>query len=119
MRLDDKTRNIIKTEVASLLGADAVVRLFGMLLHRRVIRKLFPKVSRTLQNGLTGSLVWLLAAMPAAWAVVFYQSTTALVIGFFLASFGYMVLFARLTQFVWCFQAATMRRTEMLADRPG
>ncbi len=88
-------------------------------LHRRVVRKLFPGVSRTLQNGLTGSLVWFLAAMPAAWAVVFYQSTTALVIGFFLASFGYMALFARLTQFVWCFQAATMRRTEILADRPG
>lgn len=29
MRLDDKTRAIIKSEVASMLGADAVVRLFG------------------------------------------------------------------------------------------
>ncbi len=88
-------------------------------LHRRVVRKLFPKASRTLQNGLTGSLVWFLAALPAAWAVVFYQNTTALVVGFFLASFGYMALFARLTQFVWCFQAATMHRTEMLVDRAG
>lgn len=86
-------------------------------LHRRVIRKMFPKVSRTLQNGLTGMLVWFLAALPAAWAVVFYLNTTALVIGFFLAAFGYMVLFARLTQFVWCFQAATMRQTNMVVDR--
>lgn len=29
MRLDDKTREIIKSEVASQLGADATVRLFG------------------------------------------------------------------------------------------
>lgn len=29
MRLDDKTREIIKSEVASQLGAAAIVRLFG------------------------------------------------------------------------------------------
>lgn len=29
MRLDDKTREIIKGELASQLGAEAVVRLFG------------------------------------------------------------------------------------------
>lgn len=29
MRLDDKTREIIKSEVAIQLGSDAVVRLFG------------------------------------------------------------------------------------------
>jgi len=29
MRLDDKTRQIIKSEVATQLGAEAVVRLFG------------------------------------------------------------------------------------------
>ena len=29
MRLDDKTREIIKSEVASQLGAEASVRLFG------------------------------------------------------------------------------------------
>ena len=29
MRLDDKTRDIIKNEVASQLGPDATVRLFG------------------------------------------------------------------------------------------
>lgn len=29
MRLDDKTREIIKSEVASQLGSEAIVRLFG------------------------------------------------------------------------------------------
>ena len=88
-------------------------------LHRRVIRKVFPKVSRTLQNGLTGSLVWFLATVPAAWAVFFYQNTTALVIGFVLAGFGYAAIFARLTQFVWCFKAATMGGTGIVVDRAG
>jgi UDP-N-acetylmuramyl pentapeptide phosphotransferase/UDP-N-acetylglucosamine-1-phosphate transferase len=83
--------------------------------HRRIIRKIFPNVSRTLQNGLTGSFVWILAACPAAWAVVFHDSTTALVIGFCLAVVGYAALFARLTQFVWCFEAATLRRISIRA----
>ena len=78
-------------------------------LHRRVIRKLFPRVGPTSHNSLTGALLWLLAALPALWAVAFCQNTAALVLGFFLAVFGYTAIFARLTQFVWCYQAATMR----------
>lgn len=78
-------------------------------LHRRVIRKMFPGVGRTLQNGLTGTLVWLLASMPAIWAVIHCRNTPMLILGFFLATFGYAALYARLTQFVWCFQAATLR----------
>ena len=79
-------------------------------IHRRVIRKVFPRTGQALQNGLTGSLVWCLAALPAAWAVVFCQNTPALIFGFFLAVFAFAAIYARLTQFVWCFQAATMRR---------
>jgi UDP-N-acetylmuramyl pentapeptide phosphotransferase/UDP-N-acetylglucosamine-1-phosphate transferase len=86
-------------------------------LYRRVVRKLFPAVSRKLQNGLTGSLVWLLASLPALWAIMFHDNTTALVLGFFLAAFGYSAVFTRLTQFVWCFQAATMRQTRSMVDR--
>jgi len=79
-------------------------------LHRRVIRRLFPRTSPALRNGLTGALVWLIACLPAAWAVAYSENTLALVLGFLLATFGYAALYARLTQFVWCFQAATMRR---------
>lgn len=85
-------------------------------LHRRVIRKMFPKLGRSLQNGLTGSLAWLLASLPALWAVVFFDNTLALVFGFFAAGFGYAALYARLTQFVWCFQAATMRHHRMATN---
>jgi UDP-N-acetylmuramyl pentapeptide phosphotransferase/UDP-N-acetylglucosamine-1-phosphate transferase len=79
-------------------------------LHRRVIRKTFPDASRPLQNGLTGSMVWMLAGLPAAWAVVYCQNTPMLVLGFVLAAFAYASLYARLTQFVWCFQPATLRQ---------
>lgn len=78
-------------------------------IHRRVICKAFPGASHNLHNSLTGAFAWLLAALPAAWAVAFCQNTPALVAGFFLAAFAYTAVFARLTQFVWCFQAATMR----------
>jgi len=88
-------------------------------LHRRVIRRMFPSASRVLQNGLTGSLVWVLAACPATWAIVFYDNTPALILGFLLASLGYAALFARLTQFVWCFQAATMRRRRIGVRAPS
>ena len=78
-------------------------------IHRRVIRKLFRRASPSLHNSLTGAFTWLLAVLPAAWALAFCQNTPALIAGFFLAVFGYTAIFARLTQFVWCFQAATLR----------
>ena len=78
-------------------------------IHRRVIRKAFPRASHNLHNSLTGAFAWLIAALPAAWAVAFCQNTPALIAGFFLAAFAYAAVFARLTQFVWCFQAATLR----------
>jgi len=131
MRLDDKTRNIIKTEVASLLGADAVVRLFGsrvddaqrggdidLLVEPRQALASRIQAECRLAARLLIKLGGRLRKMLNLLYLIPFAATT-LVIGFFLASFGYMALFARLTQFVWCFQAATMRRTEMPANRAG
>ena len=77
--------------------------------HRRLIRKLFPHASAKLQNGLTSPLCWLFAALPAAWALVFAQNTMLLALGFGLATLGYAAVYARLTQFRWCFSAWTLR----------
>ena len=79
------------------------------LLHRRIIRKLFPALSKPLQNGLTSPIAWLLTALPATWAVYFAQNTPLLAVGFGLAVAGYGALYARLTQFRWCFSAVTLR----------
>ena len=85
-------------------------------LHRRVVRRFFPLAEPTLQNAMSGALVWFLALIPAVWAVANFHNTSALVAGFFLASFGYAALYARLTQFVWCFHPATLQRRSMKAS---
>ncbi len=77
-------------------------------IHRRVICKLFPHMRRRLQNGMTSPLGWLCAALPAAWGVVFAENTVLLAIGFGLAIFTYVTVYARLTQFRWCFSARTL-----------
>jgi len=78
-------------------------------IHRRLIRKLFPKASARLQNGLTSPLCWLLAALPAGWAIVFHDNNPMLALGFAVAIVTYGAIYARLTQFRWCFSAWTLR----------
>ena len=79
------------------------------LIHRRLVRKLFPGMSNALQNGLTSPLCWILASIPAMWALNFVENTPMLAVGFGLSVFVYAALYARLTQFRWCFSAVTMR----------
>ena len=86
------------------------------LIHRRLVRKMFPNLSNALQNGLTSPLCWFLASMPAIWAVIFFDNTLILALGFAFSVFVYAALYARLTQFRWCFSAATLRP---LINRPA
>lgn len=79
--------------------------------YRRVARRLFPKSDTTLQNSMTSPICWFLVAVPATWAVVFAKNTPLLVIGFMAALFGYTAVYARLTQFRWCFSAVTLQTT--------
>ena len=84
-------------------------------LHRRVVCKIFPGVNPALTNGFTGALCWLCAAGPAGAAVMFAQNTLMLVIAFGLATFAYAAIYARLTQFRWCFSAVTLQRGSTLS----
>jgi UDP-N-acetylmuramyl pentapeptide phosphotransferase/UDP-N-acetylglucosamine-1-phosphate transferase len=79
------------------------------LIHRRIVCKAFPKLHCTLKNGLTSPWSWLGTALPAVWAVVFAQNTPMLVLAFGGLIFGYAAIYARLTQFRWCFSARTIR----------
>lgn len=81
------------------------------LVHRRVVCKLFPQMSPTLQNGMTSPLCWVFVAVPAGLAVVFAQDTTMLAYAFGAAIFAYAGVYARLTQFRWCFSAVSLTRT--------
>jgi UDP-N-acetylmuramyl pentapeptide phosphotransferase/UDP-N-acetylglucosamine-1-phosphate transferase len=78
------------------------------LIHRRIIRQVFPGLSPALQNGMTSPVSWACAALPAAWAVVFAQNTPLLMFGLGLVTLVYSGMYARLTQFRWCFSAATL-----------
>lgn len=79
-----------------------------MLLNRRMARRVYPRASRTLQNGLTSPFAWAFALVPACWAVVFYDNTVALVLGFVVCIVLYRMLYMRLTQFRWCWTAMTL-----------
>lgn len=79
-------------------------------LHRRLVRPALPGLQSTLVNGMTSPLCWLATALPAAWAIAFAGNTTALALGFGLATFAYAGIYARLTQFAWCFSALTLKR---------
>lgn len=79
------------------------------LIHRRLVRKLFPRMGNAMQNGLTSPLCWILASIPAVWAIIFVENTPMLAVGFGLAVFVYAALYARLTQFRWCFSALTLK----------
>jgi UDP-N-acetylmuramyl pentapeptide phosphotransferase/UDP-N-acetylglucosamine-1-phosphate transferase len=79
------------------------------LIHRRVVRHAFPHIDAALQNGLTSPLFWLFVSLPTGWAVVFAQETPMLILALAVLVFAYSAVYARLSQFRWCFSAATLR----------
>jgi UDP-N-acetylmuramyl pentapeptide phosphotransferase/UDP-N-acetylglucosamine-1-phosphate transferase len=78
------------------------------LLHRRVIGRSAPRASAPLRSGLTSVLCWLYCLVPAGWAVIFAHDTPMLAVGFCLAVLLYAAIYARLTQFRWCWSALTL-----------
>ena len=78
------------------------------LVKRRVVRALLPRAGNLLRNSVTGSLMWTAALLPAIIAVNLPTHTPALVLGFAVCALLYSVVYARLTQFRWCFSAATL-----------
>lgn len=84
-------------------------------LHRRLVCQVFPGLARGRQNCLTSPFCWLGTALPAAWAVAFAQNTPMLVLAFGVTVFVYGAVYARLTQFNWCFSALTLQ--PLLAPR--
>ena len=78
------------------------------LVHRRVVCQLFPGMSPELKNGLTSPICWVFVAAPCVWAVAFAENTPMLMVGFILTFVGYAALYARLSQFRWCFSPVTL-----------
>ena len=74
------------------------------LVKRRVVRALLPRASKLVRNSVTGSIMWFAALVPALIAVSWPTDTFALALGFMVCAFLYSAIYARLTQFHWCFR---------------
>jgi len=66
------------------------------LIHRRIVRKIFPNMRVSLQNGFTSPICWLFIGLPAALAVMFCRNTPVLIIAFIGYCISYSVVYARL-----------------------
>ena len=73
------------------------------LVKRRVVRALLPRSSKLVRNSVTGALMWGAALVPAAIAVSWPTNTPALILSFGVCALLYAAVYARLTQFRWCF----------------
>ena len=78
------------------------------LVKRRLTNSLLPNVSRLFRNSATGAVMWLAALIPAVIAVSSPTDTTTLIVGLLVCAVLYFIVYARLTQFRWCFAPATM-----------
>lgn len=78
------------------------------LVQRRVVRRLLPHGSALTKNSMTGALMWAAAVVPATLATAYHDNTPLLAFAFGLCALAYSGLYARLTQFRWCFRPATL-----------
>jgi UDP-N-acetylmuramyl pentapeptide phosphotransferase/UDP-N-acetylglucosamine-1-phosphate transferase len=90
------------------LGAPDRLHLHSLVM-RRITKRLFPNVSKFAQNSITGGAMLFCNIPPILIALNWYTNTQILIVGFVLTAFLYSAIYARLTQFVWCFSAVTMR----------
>ena len=78
------------------------------LVKRRLVRRLLPRSSSLVRNSTTGTIMWLAALLPAVIAIQWPTQTFVLVLGFVLCGLLYVAVYARLTQFRWCYSPATL-----------
>ena len=78
------------------------------LVKRRLARRLLPRSSNLVRNSATGAIMWLAALVPALIAVQWPTHTLTLVFGFVFCGVLYSAVYARLTQFRWCYRPATL-----------
>jgi UDP-N-acetylmuramyl pentapeptide phosphotransferase/UDP-N-acetylglucosamine-1-phosphate transferase len=79
------------------------------LVKKRLVRKMLPNASNLVRNSVAGLLMWGAALIPAAMAVTEKHDSLELAFLFALCALLYSSVYARLTQFRWCVQPATMR----------
>jgi len=78
------------------------------LVKKRVVPRLFPNASPLIKNSVTGAIMWTVASVPVLMATLWSTHSHDLSIVLVFCAFGYSALYARLTQFRWCFKPATL-----------
>ena len=78
------------------------------LVKRRMVRFLLPGASNLARNSVTGAIMWIAALVPAVIAVLWPMQSLVLVSGLLVCAVLYGAVYARLTQFRWCFSPATL-----------
>ncbi|WP_349280580.1 glycosyltransferase [Polaromonas hydrogenivorans] len=78
------------------------------LVTRRVVRRLWPQSSTLVRNSATGALMWFATLLPVSIALQWRSNTFMLIFGFAACALLYSSVYARLTQFRWCFSPATL-----------
>jgi UDP-N-acetylmuramyl pentapeptide phosphotransferase/UDP-N-acetylglucosamine-1-phosphate transferase len=94
------------------IGAPDRLHLHSLCL-RRVTKRLFPTASKLAQNSITGGAMLLSNIPPILISINWYTNTPMLMVGFAFTVLVYSAIYARLTQFVWCFSAVTTRDIHM------
>ena len=79
------------------------------LVKRRLVHAWLPGSSRMVRNSAAGAVMWLASLLPVAIALTWPTSTPHLVLGWLLCALLYSAVYARITQFRWCFSAATLQ----------
>ena len=72
-----------------------------MLANRRWAKKLFPKSSKTTQNGMTSPFLWLYSAIPCTLSIFTYQSKFLTICAVLLSIFLYLLFYSKLAFFRW------------------
>lgn len=78
------------------------------LIKQRFTKRVLGSGRSVARNSLTGALMWLASVLPIWIAVQFPTNTPVLILGFAICAFIYSAIYARLTQFKWCFSPATL-----------
>ena len=71
------------------------------LVNRRIVRKYFPTLSRSTQNGITASFMWPLAAIPAALAISTRANPDFIIAAVSICVVVYSVSYRRLACYRW------------------
>ena len=87
------------------------------LVGRRLVRRLLPRTGQLTCNSFTGASMWLAAVVPMMFALQWPDNTALLTGSFAFCGFLYSAVYARLTQFRWCLNGATLYASKQSCAR--